>query len=167
MGVAPLPSFIRTERRTDSMQVQCLVYYLWYCWWFNNDSIQPSLSLVGVSLQLPIQRQQQQQQQQRRRSCIRRIPVHSVVVVNGIPSKRTGRHPQAAISPSSTMLSSSITSSGSSSSSSNTMDHLSCTHDGGEHWQLQDVSYVLPRGASTYMYPHTHTHTLYCCTHSV
>jgi ABC transporter len=30
-----------------------------------------------------------------------------------------------------------------------TLADLSCTHDGGENWQLQDVSYVLPRCAST------------------
>ena len=28
------------------------------------------------------------------------------------------------------------------------LENLSCTHDGGDNWQLQDVSYVLPRGAS-------------------
>jgi hypothetical protein len=30
-----------------------------------------------------------------------------------------------------------------------TVDGLSCSHDGGDTWQLKDVSYVLPRGAST------------------
>lgn len=31
-----------------------------------------------------------------------------------------------------------------------TVDGLSCSHDGGDTWQLQDVSYILPRGASTF-----------------
>jgi hypothetical protein len=31
-----------------------------------------------------------------------------------------------------------------------TVDGLSCSHDGGDTWQLKDVSYVLPRGASKF-----------------
>ena len=41
------------------------------------------------------------------------------------------------------------------------IENLSCTHNGGETWQLQDVSYVLPRGSKmalvgyTVRIPHT------------
>jgi hypothetical protein len=139
------------------MRVQRLFYYLWYCWWFNNDSIQPIFSLVGVSL-LPIQRQQP------RRS-------NGPEGYGSIPwLARPGQHHhqhQAATGPTSTMLASSIPSSSGSTSSTAleppaiTMDHLSCTHDGGEHWQLKDVSFVLPRGASTYIPTHTHAHSVY------
>jgi ATP-binding cassette subfamily F protein uup len=31
------------------------------------------------------------------------------------------------------------------------IENLSCTHDGGDTWQLRDVSYVLPRGASKHL----------------
>jgi ABC-type multidrug transport system fused ATPase/permease subunit len=139
------------------MRVQRLFYYLWYCWWFNNDSIQPIFSLVGVSL-LPIQRQQP------RRS-------NGPEGYGSIPwLARPGQHyhqHQAATGPTSTMLASSIPSSSGSTSNTAleppaiTMDHLSCTHDGGEHWQLKDVSFVLPRGASTYIPTHTHAHSVY------
>jgi hypothetical protein len=140
--------------------VQRLIYYWWlYCWWIN-DSIQPIYSLLGVSSLLPIQRRQQ-----------RRIVGRSKSSDGALSTiwPRPGQHHQhdaAVTRHTSSVLASSITSSGSSSSGTAleppaiTMDHLSCTHDGGEHWQLQDVSYVLPRGASTYM-THTQTHTVY------
>jgi hypothetical protein len=55
-----------------------------------------------------------------------------------------------AVSPSAMSTSSSSSPSQSLEPPAITIEHLSCTHDGGENWQLQDVSYILPRGASTY-----------------